>query len=281
MPKIITWCLYIDKEHERSESTILRFPEYLCGLKMNIEAAALWFPGWELRLYVDEPSLQSEPSVWKLVRELTQAHVKVIPCRPGRHPMTERYRPFVEEPHGVCVVRDIDSILSATDAKLIKQWMENDYSDVLQYKEKEMWLSPMGGGIAVKLHRLASPRPDSFAAVPKALGRGFDEPALTSFLSQTVSPEKRTTVRTRMTDRGVYCIDNHHADQVPETFDTCTILWTVPFHENHNGFAAFRSVPFSDTVSQARDIKVTHAHLYCHLSHHREDILNSDTAWFR
>lgn len=277
--KIISWCLYIDVDHARTEDTLLRLPEYLMGLKMNVTAAACWFPDWELRLYADETSLKREPLVWDLVREAVTDRVKVIPCRPGRHPMTERYRPLVEEVQGVCVVRDVDSILSLTDAQLVSRWMEDDSSDVLQYKEKDMQEKTMGGGVAVKMGGLTLRRPDTFA-VTKLLGRGSDEPALCDFLRSTANNTRFTTVRTRMTNHGVYCIDSVDTTRVPDTFDGCTILWTVPFYDRCNGYFSFHSVPISDIVSHVQNTSASEVHLYSHWRHYKHHILD-DTAWFR
>jgi hypothetical protein len=44
---------------------LLIFSRYLVGLKCNVQAAALWFPDWMLRLYI-APSLRNETLLWKL-----------------------------------------------------------------------------------------------------------------------------------------------------------------------------------------------------------------------
>ena len=48
--------------------------------------------------------------------------------------MLERYRPLMEMKTGVCLVHDIDSVLTLTEAKIVNAWLQDEESDVLVYR---------------------------------------------------------------------------------------------------------------------------------------------------
>jgi hypothetical protein len=201
MNKVISWCLYVH------EYNVRRLPEYLVGLRCNQRGARWWFPGWKLRLYVDG-SLESNSDVGEFVKHVAlygEPKIDIFQCREGINPMVERYLPCLDEQVDVCLTRDVDSILSKTDADIVSEWLDNDDSDVLRYREYEMTCDlTMGGGVGVKNRALRGKN----VAPPNTtkMGRGHDEYVLAKLLKHIPS-ERQTEILTRMTEDGV-CINS-------------------------------------------------------------------------
>jgi len=274
--KVISWCLYLDPKNKK------RLPEYLVGLRCNQRAARVWFPGWDLRLYIDE-TVENSEEVAQFVKDVTEfgcPKIEVRKCREGLNPMLERYRPFFDDDVAVCIARDIDSILSKTDADLVNRWLEQDEFDVLRYREYQMpckW--SMGGGIAVKT-RAFTGKPD-FREVPriKLLGRGHDEPALAKILEH-IPEQRQSQIVTRMLDNGVYCLYANDEQKAK-------VLWNVPFFDWECGYlpnepetAWLAQASLSQVVKFCADYKIRREHIGSHYDHHRIKIVQN-TIWFR
>ena len=217
MARVLSWCLYLNPNN------VSRLGEYLMGLKCNVEAAQLWFPEWEYRLYVHE-GVKNYPKVWQFITDVCQ-QVKLIMVREGYPTETERYRPLFED-NEVTVVRDIDSILSKTDVDRVFAWLNTD-SRLLQYRE---YLMPehyaMGGGLALK----GKLNHEELYIKPIDYQRGQDEDMLSVLLVQIPIKEK-TIIITRMINTGIYYLFNH-VDQAPWEQ---TLLWPVPFYDSEAG----------------------------------------------
>lgn len=298
MSRVISWCLYVDS------SDVSRLPEYLVGLKCNQRAARLWFPGWELRLYVARSHPQ-ENAVWEFVEKIAKHGdpvIRIIECDPEKHPMTERYRPFFDPNVRVCIVRDLDSILSKTDADLVNEWISDPQYDVLQYREYLMGNnSIMGGGVGFKTKGLGPLRgfkrcdkfqdqgdsfltnlQDKYFNTPNKRGRNYDEIPLARCMLDLVFRHRWKTHVTRMTKTGAYYL-------MPKTGlapRECEILWTVPFFDAEHA-EAFRypGMKFLETASleciadYSENFPIRREHTGAHWSQHREAF--SKERWFR
>lgn len=132
--------------------------------------------------------------------------------------MIERYRPLVEQESGICVVRDVDSILSLTDAKLIEAWLNDSESDVLAYTEYKMSYIAAGGGVAVKLDKVRRKDKDCRpipldTVIGKTRGRGLDESRLEEWILKVTGGERIAEVQVRMvSSTGIYCLDFYRGD---------------------------------------------------------------------
>lgn len=119
---------------------------YLLGVKLNAEAKALFFPDWEMRVYVHK-------SAWKAAPQLLQSLSSIIVLKdiPDHiHPLLARYLPLWEQ-HNVVIVRDLDSILSMADAQCVTEWLGSSSSNrFLIYREYRMGYATMGGGFGCK-----------------------------------------------------------------------------------------------------------------------------------
>ena len=274
--KVISWCLYLDPENKR------RLPEYLVGLRCNQRAARFWFPGWDLKLYIDK-SVNKSKDVAQFVKDITEfgyPKIEVIECREGINPMLERYRPFFDDDVAVCIARDVDSILGKADADLVNKWIKQDEFDVLRYREYEMpckW--SMGGGIGVKTRAFANK--EKMREVPriKLLGRGHDEPALAEML-EYIPGKRHFEVLTRMLDNGVYCF-------VANDPEKAIVLWNVPFFECECGYlqnelrtAWLDYASQNEVVKFCADYKIRREHIGAHWDHYRSVIINN-AEWIR
>lgn len=207
MSRIISWSLYINPNY------IYRLGEYLFGLKCNIEAAKKWFPTFKCRIYYHS-SVEKHSSIWQYVLNLCQ-EIEMIKVRSGYPTETERYRPLFED-HEITIVRDIDSILSKTDADFVHEWI-NTPTKILIYSEYKMKNKPMGGGVCVKGNLLN----EELYIKPTFYNRGDDEDVLANMLDLE---KDKTIIYTRMTDNGIYYL-------YPDT----KLLWTVPFYDADRG----------------------------------------------
>lgn len=289
MVKIISWCFYIDKDNENTHMTLTRLPEYLMGLKCNQRAARLWFPEWKLRLYFDEEVKTISPEIWNLVQDISiygSPEIELVPCRPGHHPMIERYRPFIEEKDGVCIVRDLDSILSKTDADLVNLWLANQNSDLLSYEEYLM-SNTMGGGVGIKMNRVKySP---SKGYTKHKNGRARDEPWLWQFLEENELLLNGTSYKTRMDCHGTYYIKTRYV--APKVVTTTAVrkmkwieepvLWIVPFYDYYKGLFTETPLDFSSIVAQIRKLRIRPEHVGVHRFHREEIIKKIHTGWCR
>jgi hypothetical protein len=229
--KVISWSFYVDL------GNMVRLPEYLVGLKCNQRAARLWFPGWNLRLYLD-PKTKEIPAIWKWIREVCEygePKIEIVECREGKHPKIERYRPIFDPTVSVFIARDIDSILSKIDADMVNVWLEEEQYDVLQYLEHKMdetWI--MGGGLGFKRNP-NTPCDDTNYITSNYLG---DERMLSKIVKTLVPISRWKKHITRMSKKGNYYIKCFHEGLTVESEPIKSqILWTVPFYDVKKGYA--------------------------------------------
>lgn len=253
MSKVISWCFYVEPK------CMERLPEYIAGLKCNQRAAKRWFPGWKLRLYISKAKAETETRLWEFIDEIAKFHdppIEVFECDPDVHPTLERYSPFCDPTVDVCIARDVDSILSKTDADIVNDWVCDDRYDVLQYREYMMTaIDIMGGGVGLKrsgfVRKSGVQGPVGIHIVDKAYtrrsptlpggigelkGKGFDERSLSKFLMAYTDMSRWKTYVTRMSSVGDYYL-------LPEKWSVTTepsdlvLLWTTPFFDAKDGYA--------------------------------------------
>lgn len=277
---VISWCFFVNRYNTS------RLPEYIFGLRCNQRAASIWFPQWKLQLYIDKTVSHSCPEVFQYITEICNEEPKIdiIECRDGFNPTVERYRPFFDSNVNICLARDIDSILSQTDAKYVEQWLNGDFGnvDILCYREyKQPSTTCMGGGIAIKpQHFLSEGGSTPFLATPyQRFTRGVDETQLEKLLEVTKSHH----IVTRMTSEGIYCIP---VDFEKTKAVDSQILWTIPFFDALNGYA--HNYPNNDWLEYATTDKkvefvkqLTIKDEHIDVIQHSTKIVKNDTEWIR
>ena len=282
MKKVISWCFFVD------EKAKIRLPEYLFGLRCNKIGAELWFPDWHLRLYIDK-SVYKYPSVLKFIIDICYSKkgpkIDLLLCREGFNPTIERYRPFFDKDVEICIARDIDSILSKTDAEYVDRWLSGEYGDdvdILCYRE---YMQPndfcMGGGIGIKTKKFSDLSTVFYATPLEIFDRGIDEPQLKTLMSYG----KTKHIVTKMTASGIYCILNYMYEKPSES----EILWNVPFFDTTNGYLyeyngcdCLADSEIDLLVEIVKKIKIRLEHTHPHCEEHLKNIRNNiNDQWVR
>jgi len=274
MSRVISWCLYVDT------FDVKRLPEYLVGLRCNQRAARFWFPGWELRLYVAR-SHARENAVWDYIENLAKngdPPIRIIECDPEKHPMTERYRPFFDPDVRVCIVRDLDSILTKTDADLVNDWLCDSQYDVLQYTEYLMGDNAiMGGGVGFK--QCGKYSNNGYFYTPDKRGRNYDEIPLARCMLDLIPRNRWKTHVTRMTKSGAYYL----FDKSSASSQECEILWTVPFFDakqavayQYPGMKFLKKASLESIVEFCDNFTIRREHINVHLSQHRDTFFEKE-----
>lgn len=88
-------------------------PRYIIGAKRQIELAKKFYPDWNVRLYVDDPTPYG-----KLDAEL-------ITINDGSYGMFHRFLPMFEDENNITMVRDSDSRITIREKMCIDEWMES------------------------------------------------------------------------------------------------------------------------------------------------------------
>lgn len=260
MRKVISWALYLTKNG--------RFHEYLMGLKANHMAVQLWFPDWELVLYIDDTI---DNDVLEYIKSFNDPPFKTILCPNDRNMMVERYRPFLDPKIDISIARDLDSILSKVDADNLNKFIADDSKDAMYYREYQMD-SPMGGGMACK---------KNIIKYIDTITRHFaDEPLLEYITNRYVPVDRRTIYTTRMLENGVY----HLIDNTEQKPIECQILWTIVFCSGYklDEYCILDKV-FNDIRDMIKYVKkegVSYKYLHSYVPMYRREIVQK-YIWIR
>ena len=281
--KVISWCFFVNLEN------ISRLGEYLVGLKCNQRAARWWFPGWQCRLYYDAKGLSCFQIIKTYIENICNngtPAIEMLPVREGYPSINERYRPLFDPNVSVCIVRDIDSILSKPDADRVNDWLNNSTCKVLKYREH--YMRPdyvMGGGICVKGHFLNEQK----YIKPCSAKKGDDERMLCNLLKDS-EPAIQTMV-TRMTESGIYYIFDGNKFKPPCCQE---LLWLIPFYDVTAGFAEYyrddqlhmkNPESITEIVEFSKKFPIKRELIGHHWFHHKTTIdntkLDTNEEWIR
>ena len=96
-------------------------PRYTDGMLQNVQLAPTWFPGWDVRVYVDSTV---PPVVLAQLRELS---AEIVPCDLQGDIAGMFCRFFVADDATVdrYIIRDSDSRLSGRDRLAVEEWIES------------------------------------------------------------------------------------------------------------------------------------------------------------
>lgn len=187
--RVISYCIYYGGSAQINDfnaiyETAHGFNRYLLGLSENITLRDKYFPGWEIYLYLED-WLKDDTAVKAIIDGAKD--LKVIPFstkiyEKRHHAAFERYRVLWDTDVKVSIIRDVDQLLTAEDARLVDEW----------YRWEHMTLTAMGGGFAFKRSSrepIDSMSYDTFVADVKKRGkivgyyhdgRAFDEECITA-----------------------------------------------------------------------------------------------------
>jgi hypothetical protein len=191
MSKVISYSLWRTPESKD-------WPNYLLGLCLNARIRPLLFPDWQVRVYVDDSAWRSAPQLLHSLCDLVD--LRAIPK--SVHPLMARYLPLWEAHHAV-LVRDLDSILSATDADCVAKWLTGK-ERILAYREYVMEYATIGGGLGVRNSPLSNTLVDSGDALTLRDWRDHDE----MLLDELIQRYDSQTHWTRMDTEGHYFFCN-------------------------------------------------------------------------
>lgn len=90
--------------------------QYFHGALEQIKLIKKWYPGFEIRLYVDVPSrFNNFPK-----------DVKIIQADTNTYGMFWRFEPLFESDDNVVLVRDADSRITQREYMAVKEWLDSD-----------------------------------------------------------------------------------------------------------------------------------------------------------
>ena len=198
--KVISYCLY-SPYTEWSDVLVSEFHRYIHGLEQNLKLRDRYFPSWIIYLYLDQ-TLVYDCEINEILKKAND--VRVIPFFVNHrdpsangminHHAVQRYKVLWDKSVDVCIIRDIDQLLTAEDAKLVNSWIDGTNYLYLVYKWSRMTLFAMGGGFGQRRVRghhliidlfpydeLVSDCLDRYSNSDIAFsrGRGFDEYCMT------------------------------------------------------------------------------------------------------
>lgn len=101
-------------KHIVSISSYGTSPRYIVGAHRQYELAKKFYPGWEFRAYVDDPSNYNMPGA------------KVIQVNDGSHGVFWRFQPMFEDDTNIVIVRDADGRISQREFMAVKEWIDSD-----------------------------------------------------------------------------------------------------------------------------------------------------------
>jgi len=104
MKKIIAYSLYGNN------------PKYVKGVKRNVDAAKIYYPGWKVRVYTDQ--------------DLDIEGIEIIkrPPSEGHKGLFWRFEVLKDRSIDFAIVRDLDSLLGPREASAVNEWIESGKS---------------------------------------------------------------------------------------------------------------------------------------------------------
>jgi len=91
-------------------------PRYIKGAIKQIELAKKWYPGFKIRLYVDDI---------KKFNKLPK-NVELIKADTSTYGMFWRFEPLFENDNNLVLVRDTDSRITQREFMAVKEWIDSD-----------------------------------------------------------------------------------------------------------------------------------------------------------
>lgn len=93
-------------------------PLYLQGIEKNVKLAERHYPGWRVRLYVENSTLEAN------VKSLQKLNLDIVPFKQD-YPnggLFQRFRPMYEEDVDIWISRDLDSRITSREAAAVFEW---------------------------------------------------------------------------------------------------------------------------------------------------------------
>ena len=95
--------------------------KYVFGLYENLTLAPTIYPGWKVRVYID----QGHYAIDKIKREWPDVEVVEKTKVPGSRGMFWRLEAAYDTGYTHAIIRDVDSRLTEREASLVKLWVES------------------------------------------------------------------------------------------------------------------------------------------------------------
>jgi hypothetical protein len=129
---------------------------YLRGAIQNILRAREHFPGWALRFYVDD---SLPPEMTRLIVELGAEVIAQPAAQSQRQKLCWRFQVANDPQVGHFMVRDVDSVLGAREARAVDAWLASRaWFHIIRdwWTHTDLILAGMWGGVAGVLPSLSS-----------------------------------------------------------------------------------------------------------------------------
>lgn len=90
---------------------------YQIGAKRQIELARKYYPGWKVRLYVDNKDIFKD----------FKNEIEIIEKKDKTNGMFWRFEPMFESQDNIVIVRDADSRTTIREARAVDEWLNSSY----------------------------------------------------------------------------------------------------------------------------------------------------------
>jgi hypothetical protein len=99
-----------------SMSVFGNHPQYVEGAKKQTALAEQYFPGWQVRIYTDNPANFTD----------IDTRAQIISVTDGSYGVFWRFAPLFESPDNIVVIRDSDSRITVREQLAVNEWVSSD-----------------------------------------------------------------------------------------------------------------------------------------------------------
>lgn len=191
--------------------------EYLLGALANIQERDKHFPEYTLEYYIDQNlsdlAVVKYISLQKSVSIIWKTYIDFATSVQWRYERLHKDH----EKDDIILFRDVDSVLTALDAKIVNEWLQESNYPILTYKEYKMKYLCAGGGLSINYNIMNHTlKPTDEDEKNNRDSRALDEKMIHDFLLPIKDQCKTHLVRSD--NLGRYYLFEQAKDKIPNTF---------------------------------------------------------------